>query len=84
LSFRLAHILVYKLPFILQGKEKYFHLREKSLSMLIFLAAWKLIKSWLPVETQKTVIFVDEKTIFQYVPRDQIPSEVGGFATPNS
>ena len=47
--------------------------------MLTFLAAWRLIKSWLPTETQNSVIFVDEKTITNYIPRDQIVEEIGGF-----
>jgi hypothetical protein len=49
--------------------------------MLIFLAAWKIIKSWLPTETQNTVIFVDEKTIPQYIPLDQLFKAMGGTAT---
>jgi len=52
--------------------------------MRFFLAAWKIIKSWLPTETQNTVIFVDEKTILQYITRDQISNEVGGFPSGKS
>jgi len=47
--------------------------------LLIFLAAWKLIKTWLPTETQNAVIFPDEKTLPNYIARDQIPEEIGGF-----
>lgn len=35
----------------------------------------------MPKETQDTVIFVDEKTILNYIPRDQISDEIGGFGT---
>jgi len=76
-------MLIYKLPFILQGKENIF-IREIRNYLCIFLAAWRIIKSWLPTETQNTVIFVDEKTILQYITRDQISNEVGGFATDKS
>ena len=44
------------------------------------LAAWKLIKTWLPTETQKSVKFVDEKTIIQYISLDQLPTDMGGTA----
>ncbi len=52
--------------------------------MLNFLAAWKIIKSWLPTETQNSVIFPDEKTLTQYISRDQIAEEVGGFGPKTS
>jgi hypothetical protein len=44
----------------------------------VFLAAWRIIKSWLPTETQNAVKFVDEKTIPQYIPLDQLPKAMGG------
>lgn len=43
-------------------------------------AAWKLIKSWLPAETQNAVIFADEKTVINYVTPEKIPEEVGSTA----
>jgi len=46
----------------------------------ILQAAWKIIKSWLPTETQNTVIFVDEKTIKNYIPVDQLQLAMGGTA----
>ena len=50
--------------------------------MLDFLlAAWRLIKSWLPVETQNSVKFVDEKTITQYIASDQLSKAMGGTAS---
>ncbi len=48
---------------------------------MIFLAAWRIIKSWLPTETQNTVIFVDEKTISKYIPTDQLSKAMGGTAS---
>jgi len=50
----------------------------------ILQAAWKIIKGWLPVETQNTVIFVDEKTIPKYVPLDQLSKAMGGTASDDS
>ncbi|CAF1118614.1 unnamed protein product [Adineta steineri] len=44
----------------------------------ILQAAWKLIKSWLPTETQNSVIFANEKTITNYIPADQLPKAMGG------
>ena len=49
-----------------------------------FLAAWKLIKTWLPTETQNSVIFPDEKTLTNYIARDQIAEEIGGFEAKKS
>lgn len=77
-AFSLAYILVYKLPFILYGKKNEDLFGKKNQKcLLIILAAWRLIKSWLPKETQNSVIFVDEKTITDYIPADQIAEEIG-------
>ena len=77
----LAYMLVYKQPFILQGNTfRFQELTEVNVDSLL-LAAWRLIKSWLPSETQHGVKFVDEKTITQYVPADQLPKDMGGTAT---
>ncbi|CAF0896486.1 unnamed protein product [Adineta ricciae] len=50
----------------------------------ILQAAWKLIKTWLPTETQNSVKFVDEKTIGQYISIDQLPKDMGGTANETS
>jgi hypothetical protein len=77
----LAYMLVYKQPFILQGK--ICSLRESNEVDVHFriLAAWRLIRSWLPTETQNGVKFVDEKSITQYVSADQLPKDMGGTVT---
>ena len=49
--------------------------------LISILAAWKLIKTWLSVEARNAVIFVDEQTIMQYIPRDQLAKAMGGTAS---
>ena len=49
--------------------------------MNCILAAWRIIKTWLPTETQNSVKFVDEKTITHYVSLDQLPKTMGGTAS---
>ncbi|CAF3782356.1 unnamed protein product [Rotaria socialis] len=50
----------------------------------ILQAAWKLIKTWMPTETQNAVKFVDEKTITQYVALDQLSKAMGGTSSDES
>ncbi|CAF4227009.1 unnamed protein product [Rotaria socialis] len=50
----------------------------------ILQAAWKLIKTWMPTETQNGVKFVDEKTITQYVALDQLSKAMGGTSSDES
>jgi hypothetical protein len=46
--------------------------------LIRYLAAWRLIRSWLPIEAQAVIKFVDEKTITQYVTVDQLSKAMGG------
>ena len=44
------------------------------------LAAWKLIKTWLPSDAEQFIKFVDEKSIQDYVAPDQLSVGMGGTA----
>lgn len=45
---------------------------------VVVLAAWKVIRGWLPVEAEQFVKFVDAKSITQYVRTDQLSTAMGG------
>ena len=77
-------MLIYKIPFILQGNQTRLAYRDVHLHGCLavdFLATWKLIRSWLPTEAQRTIKFVDEKTITEYVASDQLSKAMGGSAS---
>lgn len=42
-------------------------------------AAWRLVKSWLPEEAIELVKLVDKDSIFEYVDKCQLPTELGGI-----
>lgn len=42
------------------------------------LAAWKVIRGWLPAEADQFIKFVDAKSITQYVRTDQLSTAMGG------
>lgn len=45
---------------------------------MIFLAAWKIIKSWLPAAAVKKIKFLTKANILEYVAEDQRPEAWGG------
>ena len=83
MSLFLAYMLIFKLPFILTGKRRV-HLcpavlQELSAPLSLFsIAAWKIIRSWLPAEAEQFIKFVDSKSITQFVRPDQLSIAMGG------
>lgn len=75
-------MLIFKLPFILTGKRK----KRKNDDIVLFytflfrskLAAWKIIRGWLPTEAEQFIKFVDVKDIGQYIRSDQLSVSMGG------
>lgn len=43
-----------------------------------YLAAWKVIRAWLPPEADQFVKFVDAKTILDFIPPNQLSPAMGG------
>ncbi len=46
-----------------------------------FLAAWRLIRTWMAPEAEQFVKFVDNKSITDYVSPDQLTPAMGGTAS---
>ena len=46
--------------------------------MVVFVAAWKVIKNWLSPETQKLIKFVDKNSIREYIDESQLFTHMGG------
>lgn len=42
----------------------------------LFRSVWKLVKSWLPVESQNTVQLITGKQLLEYIDEDQIPNSI--------
>lgn len=47
----------------------------------LLLAAWKIIRSWLPPEADQFIKFVDNKTIKEFVSADQLSTSMGGLVS---
>ena len=73
-------MLIYKLPFILQGFINFVFVNwmKNRSHWWIFLAAWKIIRSWLPPEADQFIKFVDAKSITEFVSVDQLSTSMGG------
>ncbi len=41
-------------------------------------AAWKLVRSWLDPVAQKKIIFVNQNSVQQYIPVEELPKHMGG------
>ena len=81
--FRLAYMLIYKMPFLLSGKSNRLSVLQKTRQFFV-LAAWKIIRTWLAAEAEQFIKFVDGKSITEYVAPDQLSPEMGGTAPANS
>lgn len=42
----------------------------------LFRSVWKLVRSWLPEEAQKTVQLITSKELIEYIDEDQIPNSI--------
>lgn len=42
----------------------------------LFRSVWKLVRSWLPEEAQKTVQLITSKELVEYIDEDQIPNSI--------
>ncbi len=45
---------------------------------MFLLAAWRIIRSWLPTEAEQFIKFVDAKSITQFVSVNQLSKAMGG------
>jgi hypothetical protein len=48
--------------------------------VLVLVAAWTLIRTWMATEAQQFIKFVDTKSISAYVSPDQLSKGMGGTA----
>ncbi len=44
----------------------------------LFLAVWRLIRTWMAAEAEQFVKFVDAKSITEYISLDQLTPAMGG------
>ena len=74
------------MPFLFSGKSNpVYRARKKKKTkrkilhaVVSVLAAWKVIRGWLPAEADQFIKFVDAKSITQYVRTDQLSTAMGG------
>lgn len=69
-------MIIFQMPFIFNGIVL-FHELILDLSIL-FIAAWKIIKNWLPPQAIKLIKFVDKKSIKEFVHESQLFVHMGG------
>ena len=68
------------MPFIFNGKLELFNWGKscKINYFFILLAAWKIIRNWLPAEAVKLIKFCDKKNIREYIQESQLFVHMGG------
>jgi hypothetical protein len=79
----LNYIIIYEMPWVLNGKFLLFiififYLNNLVLQNWSYLAAFKIIKTWLPAKAVKKIKFLSKHNLNEYVSKESIMVSWGG------